>query len=193
MLSSTDVQRLERAAGERPADAEAVWQRTQPLRARVERILLALVAGQRPADDDVDALNADLAPVLSARQLIPADGGYRWAWGDRGGDDLDRLLWFVLLSVADVLTTKDHRRVRRCAGEGCDLLFVDRAPGSPRKWCSMKSCGHRVNARRHYYTKVKPDRKESWERVRAREQAQALEWARKRAQTAGPDDPSGEG
>ncbi len=40
------------------------------------------------------------------------------------------------------------------ADEDCDLLFVDRTAGSPRKWCSMEACGRRVKARKHYLTEL---------------------------------------
>ena len=62
------------------------------------------------------------------------------------------------MSITEVLTSKYRRQVRQCGGEGCDLLFVDRTPGSPRKWCEIKVCGQRVRAHKHYHYKVKPKR-----------------------------------
>ena len=85
-----------------------------------------------------------------------AAGGYRWAWSHRGDNDLEAPLWPVLVSAADLLASKYHRRVRRCAGRGCDLVFVDRTAGRPRKWCSDKSCGERSRARRRYHATIKP-------------------------------------
>ena len=64
------------------------------------------------------------------------------------------------MSAADLLTSKHYRKVRRCAGEGCELVFVDRTPGSPRKWCSMKACGSKVKALRHYRRTIKPRHEE---------------------------------
>ncbi len=43
--------------------------------------------------------------ALSAQRLVPAaEGGWLIGWGDRGGDDLDRMLWPVILSAVDMLS-----------------------------------------------------------------------------------------
>ena len=173
-VTGGDVERLERAAAERPADAEAVARRARELRARFRRILERLVEGRGPTDSDLEALRVELAAAWAARHFARSGIGCRWVWGDRGGDDLDRMLWPVVMSMAEVLSTKYHRKVRRCAGEGCDLLFVDRTPGSPRKWCSRRACGNKVRSRRDYQRRVKPmredakRRREIWEREKIR-------------------------
>ena len=159
-LTGADVERLERAAAERRGDAAEVARRARELRARCQRIFEGLIQGQGPNDSDLDALNAELVSAHTAQRLARSGLGCRRVWGDRGGDDLDRMLWPVVMSMAEVLSTKYHRKVRRCAGQDCDLLFVDRTPGSPRKWCSMKACGNKVNSRRDYDRRLKPWRKE---------------------------------
>jgi predicted RNA-binding Zn ribbon-like protein len=40
--------------------------------------------------------------------------------------------------------------VRVCAAEDCGWLFLDTSKNHTRRWCSMKSCGNRAKARRHY-------------------------------------------
>ena len=114
-----------------------------------------------PAAADLAALNAALRPVLAVRHLAPGDRGFEWVWNDGeacDGRDLDRVLWSVLLSVAEVLTSDDHLYVRQCAGRDCELLFVDRTPGRHRRWCSRKRCGDRARAFGHYHREVKPQR-----------------------------------
>jgi predicted RNA-binding Zn ribbon-like protein len=69
-------------------------------------------------------------------------------------DELDRMLWPVARSAADTLTSGDLKRVRRCARQGCDWLFVDTSKNRSRRWCSMSMCGSRVKAGR-YYRRVK--------------------------------------
>ncbi|GGO74033.1 hypothetical protein GCM10012289_45760 [Nonomuraea cavernae] len=39
------------------------------------------------------------------------------------------------------------RRVRRCAGERCPLLFLDTSRPGNRRWCSMSRCGNRQKLR----------------------------------------------
>ncbi len=163
VLGAADAQRLERTAAERPGDAAAALGRVLQVRACLERILLALTGRRRPAGADLDAIAAALGAARSAHRFVPADaGGYLLGWGDRGGDDLERVLWPVLTSAAEVLSPEEFYRVGQCAGEDCTLFFVDRSPGSPRKWC--RRCGGRVRSRKHYRTKIKPARKSREER-----------------------------
>ncbi len=177
-LSDDQARRLEGLAADRPADAAGIVDRALALRDGLRRILQGLAARQGPPADALVFLNAEVAAVLPIRRLIPVGKGCRWAWGDRDGDDLDRMLWPLVLSAADVLSTKDHRRVRQCAGEDCGLVFIDRTPGSPRKWCSMSACGNRVKALRHYRRVVKPRRnRRQAQRARSRRSQQQV-WPR---------------
>ncbi len=160
VLSATDVQRLALAASKRPDDTEKVARKALDLRECLERVFDALVTRQSADACDLELLNGSLGTALSARRLVPAASGYQLVWDDLDGDDLDRMLWPVLVSASDLLSSDDHRRFRQCAGTDCGIFFVDRSPGSPRKWCSTP-CGHRVRSRRHYHAKVKP----YWQRI----------------------------
>ncbi len=158
-LEAADAERLEHAAADNPAAAAAVEARAPELRALVERILLALASLRMPAAADLEAFNAELGRVLAARRLAAGAGGFDWTWRDGDhGDDLDRMLWPVVLSTAEILASGDHLYVRQCAAKDCELLFVDRTPGRHRRWCSKKGCGNRTWAREHYHREVKPRR-----------------------------------
>ncbi len=165
-VSGADVERLERAAAERRADAAEVVRRALELRARCRRIFQRLMDRQQPLDSDLEVLRAELATARAAQYFARSGLGCRWVWGDRGGDDLDRMLWPVATSMGEVLSTKYCLKVGRCAGEGCDLMFVDRSPGSRRKWCVKRTCGRKVTSRRDYQRRVKPAREASKRRVR---------------------------
>jgi predicted RNA-binding Zn ribbon-like protein len=41
-------------------------------------------------------------------------------------------------------------RLRACANEECRLFLLDRSKPNTARWCSMKACGNRLKARRHY-------------------------------------------
>lgn len=112
-----------------------------------------------PVCRTLEAFNAELGRVLAARRLVAGAAGFDWGWrDDEDGGDLDRMLWPVVLSAADVLSSDDHRYVRQCGGRDCELLFVDRSPGRHRRWCSVKRCGRRTWALEHYHREVKPRR-----------------------------------
>ena len=174
-LTGADVERLERDAAEQRSAAAAVLRRALELRSRFQRIFERLLRRQGPTDTDLEALRVELAAARAAQRLVRSGIGCRWVWGDRGGDDLDRMLWPVVTSMAEVLSTNYCLKVGQCAGEGCDLFFIDRAPGSPRKWCDSKTCGNRARSRKDYERRVKPRRK----RVKRPAAEMAAESARK--------------
>jgi predicted RNA-binding Zn ribbon-like protein len=156
-LSATEAERLAAAAAEHPGNAAGAVRRALTLRQRLRRILLALAEGERPAATDFGPFDADLGRAMAARHLAATPGGYRWAWGDAGGEDLDRMLWPVLLSAAELLTSPGRQRVGQCAGEDCGLFFAARNSGRPRRWCGV-ACRTRHSSEKHYRLRVKPRR-----------------------------------
>lgn len=57
------------------------------------------------------------------------------------GDDL-MLTWY------DVQERRPGR-LRPCGNDECHLFFLDRSRANTARWCSMKTCGNRLKARRH--------------------------------------------
>ncbi len=181
-LTGADAERLERIAAERPGDAEAVVRRAFELRDSCRRTLRGLSRRRGSSEADFEILHAELMAARSAERWVRDGIGCQWVVGDRGGDDLDRMLWPVARSIAELLETRYRLKVGECAGEGCDLLFVDRSPGSPRRWCDKEACGSKINSRRHYQKRVKP-RRAAAKKQRARsneEYRRKLREARKR-------------
>jgi predicted RNA-binding Zn ribbon-like protein len=41
-------------------------------------------------------------------------------------------------------------RVRECAGENCDVIYLDTSRNRSRRWCSMERCGARAKASAYY-------------------------------------------
>lgn len=137
------------AAAARPAETAAVLAAAIALREAIYRVLSAVAGGRAPADDDLATLNDALARAAPHQRVVPTDGGFAWAWaGD--ADALDRVLWPVARSAADLLTSARLDRLRECAGEDCNWLFLDLSRNRSRRWCDMKECGNRAKARRFY-------------------------------------------
>ncbi len=181
-VTGADAERLERAAAERPEDAAAIVRRALELRDSCRRTLRGLIGRQGPSDADYETLRAELMAARSAERWVRDGIGFQWVVGDRGGDDLDRMLWPVATSIAEVLETKYRLKVGECAGEDCDLLFIDRSPGSARRWCDKEVCGSKINSRNYYQKRVKP-RREAAKRAPPRspeEVRRRLEEARER-------------
>ena len=95
-----------------------------------------------------------LHEALSRLEICPSEDMFEWTWV-LDANDLDRVLWPIVRSAADLLTSGDLRKVRQCARESCDWLFVDASKNHSRRWCSMNMCGSRVKARRYYQRKTR--------------------------------------
>ena len=151
LVTAPDAQRLARQAARRSAEAEAVLERAHALREAVYRLLSATAHGQPAQPADLGLINAELPLSLAHSRLAPAAEGYTLQWL-APPDALDRLLWPVAYSAADLLTRPELLgRVGECADDrGCGYLFLDMTKNRSRRWCDMKDCGNRAKARRHY-------------------------------------------
>ena len=140
ILTGDDADALMSGATRCPDSAAAVLERAIALREVIYRTFSALAAQRQPTPPDLAVLNVVLRDALHRLELRPSAGGFA----------LDRVLWPIVRSAADLLTSEDLDRVRECAREGCDWLFVDTSKNRSRRWCSMSLCGSRVKARRYY-------------------------------------------
>jgi predicted RNA-binding Zn ribbon-like protein len=89
-----------------------------------------------------------LMPFLAGVRLLPeiTQGGLTWRLCV---DDDERLSVRVLLSWGRVQESLPGR-LRACANAECRLFLLDRSKPNTARWCSMKVCGNRLKARRHY-------------------------------------------
>ncbi len=53
------------------------------------------------------------------------------------------VLSLVARDAIDLLTGDQRALLRMCAGETCDLVYLDNSRGSRRRWCSTTVCGNR--------------------------------------------------
>lgn len=131
----------------KPAAAGAVLRRAVALRDAIYRIFSAHADGRSPAATDIALLNRELAQALAHMRLQAVEGGFAWQWDD--ADRPDHVLWPVAYSAADLLASEDLGRVRECAGETCNWLFIDRSKNRSRRWCDMQECGNVAKVRRY--------------------------------------------
>ena len=173
VLGPEEAARYRTLAAERPDEADTAFSFAVELRDLLFWIFSEVAARREVSPELTGALNGCLAS-LPRRQLVPAsEAVLGWGWAEGGEDDLGRPLWGVVISAAALLTSKRSRKIRRCASEDCDLLFIANNAGSPRRWCSMKSCGMRSKTHRHYHRKIKP-RRLAWQRLSREEQDRRL-------------------
>jgi len=152
VLGDDLARRLDAEGQRRPGEAAAALRRALELREALFRIFRAAAEGGEPAAEDLELLNAVLSRARSHEKLLRAAGRYRLACPE-GEAGLDAVLWPVARSAAELLASDEVTRVRICEAtpvDGCGWLFLDETRSGTRRWCSMKDCGNRAKARRHY-------------------------------------------
>jgi predicted RNA-binding Zn ribbon-like protein len=137
------------AAGAQPDAAAAALDRALTVREAIYRIFAAVADDQAPPPADLAILNGALGEALAHLQIVPSGSGFAWGWRTVPGA-LDHMVWPVVRSAGDLLTSDMLPRIHRCAGEGCGWLFLDTSRNGSRRWCTMEGCGNRAKARRHY-------------------------------------------
>jgi predicted RNA-binding Zn ribbon-like protein len=152
LLTEEDAQRLLELAKRKPEEAALAFQRAIQAREAIYRIFYAVSEGEDPRKPDIALLNTLLAESMSHTCLVRRDGGYAWDW-QAGEEELDLVLWKVVRSAADLLTSERLDDVRACSAEDCRWLFLDTSKNHSRRWCDMQTCGNQAKARRHYSRK----------------------------------------
>jgi predicted RNA-binding Zn ribbon-like protein len=141
------AKRLRQRAERDPRRAEAVYELGITLREAIWAVFSSLASGEAPHDADL-ALISDAAAAGAARaQLVYDRDGVGWSLPS-DGDELERPLWEIARSAADLLTSGDRDRVKECASATCEWVFLDRSRNHSRRWCEMSDCGNRAKARR---------------------------------------------
>ncbi len=87
--------------------------------------------------------------MMLHQKLSVKNGIFGWDW-TVGPEHLDSVLWPVVWSAAELLTSEAVKRVGQCADEKCGWIFWDSSRNKTRRWCDMKDCGNRAKFRRHY-------------------------------------------
>lgn len=152
LLTDAIADRLHREAETHPDDAERVLRQAIALRETLYRILSETVEGRQPKTEDLELLNTKVAQMLQRTLLIQKDKQFEWGWKVTE-NALDQMLWPILRSATELLTSPELKRIGICKGEGCGWLFYDKSRNRSRKWCDMGDCGNRAKARRFYKRK----------------------------------------
>jgi predicted RNA-binding Zn ribbon-like protein len=131
----------------RPADAQRALDVAIDAREMLYRLFAAAAAGKRPRPEDLEVLN-DHVPAAFARARLTTAGGRFALNAAAAPDDLASPLAPVVQSAIELLTSSDVQRLRSCAADTCEWLFLDTTKNRTRRWCDMKICGNRAKVRR---------------------------------------------
>lgn len=107
------------------------------LREALYRLAMASAQGRGFASRDRTLLNRWAAETPPIPQL----GAKGLTWSH---DGVRSLLAPVARAGVELLGGPLAQRIKKCAGEGCALLFVDTSRSGERRWCSMAGCGNKA-------------------------------------------------
>lgn len=149
-ISTAQMRILAHAASKAPKAAADALDFSVRLRESIYRLLQSVCGGGRPTGPDLSVLNGALQAAGSRRTVERGTRGLQWGW-EFDPKDLRTMLWPVVNSTTELLTAPDVARVRQCAREACQWMFLDLSKNGSRRWCSMALCGSRVKSQRFYH------------------------------------------
>lgn len=147
LLSAAQAELLYAEAVRCPEAALTTLAQARTVREALYGIFVACAFDQQPDTTDLAILNRALAIALRHRQVIVNVDGFSWGWGEQP-IALDRILWPIALSAAELLTSDNVAMVRQCAADDCGVIFLDTSRSHKRRWCSMQTCGNRAKVGR---------------------------------------------
>jgi predicted RNA-binding Zn ribbon-like protein len=131
-------------------EVKTALRRAISYRESLYRAFSALVQGEEVPPGELKHINDVAIQALAHRRLARVDDGYRWEWDWNARNILNRILWPIAQSAAELLTSPQLATLRMCESPDCAWLFLDQSRNHSRRWCDMKVCGNRQKARRHY-------------------------------------------
>ncbi len=146
-LTAGEAQELLGRSRRRPSHAAAAFRRAVRLREAIYGIFISVIKGWEAQASELEVLNRELAAARARERVVPGEEGFGWEW-DRPTPGLDRMLWPVARSAAELLTSADLAFTRECQGEDCGWLFLDTSRNRTRRWCDMRDCGNLAKVRR---------------------------------------------
>jgi len=150
VITDRDARELAQQARRKPAPTTAAVARVRVLREAIYRVFSMIADSHQPNQSDMATINRVLSEAMRhIRVTRRAHGGFVSAW-QKGPPSLRRVLWPVARSVAEVLTSEDLGRLKKCPSANCGWIFLDTTRNHTRRWCDMKVCGNRAKARRYY-------------------------------------------
>ncbi|MCH6229486.1 CGNR zinc finger domain-containing protein [Microbacterium sp. CFH 31415] len=120
-------------------DADAVAA-VRAVRARLRELWAVDRAGAVPL------VNAMLADGEALPRLVIHDE-YDWHIHATSDDSplATRMLVEAAMAFVDVIRSDEYERVRTCAADDCDAVYIDYSKNGSKRYCDTGNCGNRMN------------------------------------------------
>ena len=132
-----------------PRVGAAALRHIRAVREQLFAVFSAIASGDPIRADTLGQIGNALHDCCARRRLSIDGARVRWAWR-ASARCTDYLLYPVLTTATDLLTSASRGLVRQCEDADCGWLFLDRSNARKRRWCSMADCGNRNKARNYY-------------------------------------------
>jgi predicted RNA-binding Zn ribbon-like protein len=130
-------------------EAEEVVEAARALREVLHDMAQRIVAARDVPPAAVDAINRLLRDE-QGHAFIAEEGARFVRRFEPAFLSPGHLLVPIAEAAADLLTSGDLSRIKKCENPECVLFFYDTSKSHTRRWCSMSLCGNRLKAARHY-------------------------------------------
>jgi predicted RNA-binding Zn ribbon-like protein len=146
LLDDRRVDMLLRAARRDPRSAAQVRKRAVALRSAIVSTVHALQGSTAADSQSLNTLNDEYLEAQQHGAFI-TEGG-RLIFQAEESKDLGQVLWPVARSAVTFLSDVPISRVRECAAEDCEWLFLDTSKNGSRRFCNASTCGTATRVRR---------------------------------------------
>jgi predicted RNA-binding Zn ribbon-like protein len=148
ILKERDVQRVVRVASQNERESKQVFERAITLRESLFRIIKNVIEGWELSNADIELLNRECAIARNRQKLVYSANKFVWDL-KAGEDELECMIWPIMLSGAQLLSSEELFIVKQCPSSDCGWLFLDSSKNRSRQWCDMKDCGNLAKVRRY--------------------------------------------
>lgn len=115
----------------------------------LKRFIEAIANQKKISTKDLAPFGELVKSVSGELELKHLAGRLSWEWKKEAFANRHPAARLVR-DAENLLLNEDLTRIKRCAGEGCELLFFDRSKNKSRRWCEMNHCGMLLKSKRYY-------------------------------------------
>lgn len=151
IVSAGEAEKLLRKAESEPTQAQKGLEQAVILREALYWLLIKRLKGLPHDQADLDVLNGAVAEAMPHLQMQVKESDFSLGWEQ--SNDLNKIVWEIVRTSLDLLTSEKLNKLGQCKGKECGWLFLDISKNQHRQWCSMQDCGNRAKAHRHYQRK----------------------------------------
>lgn len=148
VISDEETRRLLGLARRNAREASAIRRQILEFRGALYRIVRCGISGVEPDSTDLALFEQEIRNTYAHARLTVSedDGALIWAWPR--DLHLEQPLWKIVRSAGELLFSGQRDRIRECASEDCQRIFLDTTRNRSRQYCSTGGCGNRERVRK---------------------------------------------